>query len=185
MELFIKIFKQLPPFWPRVAAIVVIGLVLLLPKLRPLISSASRNRRRLDHAKRLLELRKLQVDVAVARASHPEIAESEIDRQIETILDRAIEDGDDDDRPPLPWRERATLAAMGTLAFIVVGVLGLWVAADRTVGEIAMTALRELPVLVPGALIASAIPSQYRSSTVVAGFVVPVLLTALAVTARG
>ena len=184
MELLIKIFKQIPPLWPRIALVVVIGLALLFPKGRAVVTRGGRAKRRHERAKRLLELRKLQFDVALLRAKNPEIADSPLDREIGALLAGAVRDEDADEAAPLPWTIRLALAGAGTLVFLVAGALGLSIAGDQTPAQITRIALRELLVLAPSALIASAIPAGARWMPVFYGVLLPVLLTALAVVAR-
>ena len=61
MEVIIQIIKQLPPIWPRLA--VLIGLILLvaLPQTRRILTRAGPGAKRLERAKELLAVRKLQV----------------------------------------------------------------------------------------------------------------------------
>jgi hypothetical protein len=184
VELFIRIFKQIPPLWPRLALVAAIALLLLAPRTRTLLMGGGRGKRRLDRAKRLLEVRKLQIDVATLRAKNPDVPESPLDATIERILGHPDVHDDEEDGPPLTWPARLTWAAAGGLVFLVVGALGLAIAGDRTGGEILRIAARELVLLVPGVLLASALPAQARWNAVLYGALVPLLVTALSVIAR-
>jgi hypothetical protein len=184
VELFIRIFKQIPPLWPRLAVVAVIALIMLAPKTRALVMRGGRGKARLDRAKRLLEVRKLQIDVATLRAKNPDVAESPLDATIARILGHPDVHDDEEDGPPLAWPVRLAWAAAGGLAFLAAGALGLLIAGDRAGGETLHVAARELLLLVPGVMLASALPAQARWNAVLYGALVPLLVTALAVMAR-
>ena len=85
----------------------------------------------------------------------------------------------------LPWLDRVKLASVGSLAVMMLGLMGLWLTGRRTGLELGQVALKELLVIVPCALLASAIPARARWSPVFYGVVIPVLVVALSVAARG
>lgn len=183
MELIAQILKQLPPFWPRLVAVIVLVLLLLLPQTRRLFKRVATGDRRLDRARHLLEVRKLQIEIDALRAKNPEIADSALDSQIQVILSDPEED-EEAEAPPLLWWDRAKLAAVGSFAVMMVGFMGLWLTGRRTGPELGQLALKELLVIVPCALLASAIPAGARWSPVFYGVVIPVLVVALSVAAR-
>ena len=117
MEVIIHIFQQLPPIGPRLALLVVLIVLVALPQTRRMLSSrAGTGTRRLERAQKLLQVRKLEIEVAKLRDSNPDAKDSILDEQ--------------------------------------------------------------------GGLIASAIPARNRWGPVFYGLLIPVLLIALAVTAR-
>jgi hypothetical protein len=178
MEMILQIFKQLPPFWPRLAALVVLVLLVALPQTRSLLK---RRGARLDRAKRLLELRKLEIEVAKLRASVPEAGESVLDAQIQAILGKELAE---EDEPPLAWLARLRLSAYGALGFLTFGLLASGLSGRQAGMDLAGGALKELLILVPCVLIASAMPARSRWGPVFYGFLIPILVVALMVTAR-
>ena len=114
----IQIIKQLPPIWPRLAVLIAL---LALPQTRRILTRGETGTRRLERAKGLLAVRKLQIEVAALRAAHPEVGNSILDEQIEGILVAPVEE-DEDAGPPLTWMERLKLAGAGALGFILFGV---------------------------------------------------------------
>lgn len=154
MEILIQIFKQIPPFWPRLAVLIVLILLVALPQTRRLLRGRSK---RLDRAKGLLELRKLELEVAKLRASSPEVGDSWLDEQIHAILREPVEEGEEEAR--LRWADRLKLAASGALGFVVFGVLATGLSGSQTGAALVAATLKQLVVIVPCALIASAIPS--------------------------
>ena len=180
METIAQIIKQLPPIWPRLAAIGVLVLLLALPqakKLRKLAGSKD-----LDRAKKLLEVRKLQFDVDKLRAANADLPASILDRRIERVLADTAED--EADAPPLLWPERLRFAGLGGLALALLGLLAAFVS-DRWEGRELFTGLlKELLVIIPCAFVASAIPARNRWLAVFYGFLIPILVVAVAVTAR-
>lgn len=187
MEILVHIFKQLPAFWPRAVLLGVLLLLVLLPQTRSLLTRGGLGSRRLDRAKRLLELRKIELEVAALRAQHAAAGGSQLDAQIERLLRRDVEQAGDDagDEPTLPWVDRARLAAIGAGSFLLLTTLALGITGRRTGSELAVVAGKELLALLPCALLASAIPTRARWGPVFYGFLVPVVVAALAVTARG
>jgi len=55
---------------------------------------------------------------------------------------------------------------------------------ERSPTAIGVAAVRQLIILVPSALLAAGIPARRRRGSALAGFVLPLLLTALAVMAK-
>lgn len=179
METIAQIIKQLPPFAPRLAAVVVLILLMSLPQAKNLFKGAGT--KSLDRAKKLLEVRKLQFDVDKLRAANPELPSSVLDRRIDRIL---ADTADEEEPPPLPWLDRLKLAGLGGIGLAALGVL-VAVFGDRWEGVELMTAvLKELLVIAPCALVASAIPARSRWLPVFYGFLLPTLVVAIAVTAR-
>jgi hypothetical protein len=178
MEAIAKIMEQVPPFWPRVAAVAVVFLVMALPQARNIFKGAGG--KRLDRAKKLLEVRKLQIDVDKLRAANPELPDSVLDRQI----DRLLADSADDDEEPVPWQERLKLAAAGGLALALLGVLVAVFGRGWEGIELVTRVLKELIVIVPCAFIASAIPVRRRWLSMFYGFMMPTLIVAISVAAR-
>ena len=179
METIAQMIKQLPPFGPRLAAVIVLILLLLLPQAKSLFKGGGT--KRLDRAKKLLEVRKLQIDVDKLRAANSERPDSVLDRRIDRIL---VETADEDEEPPLPWSERLKLACAGGLGLALLGVLVALIG-DRWQGVALLSALlKELVVIVPCAFVASAIPARSRWLPVFYGFLMPTLVVAVAVTAR-
>ena len=183
MEVIIQIIKQLPPIWPRLAVLVALIALLALPQTRRILTRRGPGTQRLQRAKDLLAVRKLQVEVAALRAAHPEVGDSILDEQIEGILVAPVEE-DEDAGPPLTWMERLKLAGAGALGFMLFGVLAAGLSGRREGVELFTVALKELLVIIPCALIASAIPARNRWGPVFYGFLMPILVVALAVTAR-
>ena len=161
MEIISKIIQQLPPIWPRLLILaVLIGLV-ALPHTRRILKRGAGGKQKLDRAKQLLELRKLEIQVEAMRAEHPNVPESALDEEIRLLLAKPP-DPTVDDTPPLAWVERMKLAGYATLAFLVLSVLVMGFSGRREGSELATFAFREVLVLVPCALIASAIPTRNR-----------------------
>lgn len=183
MEIFIEVFKQLPAGWPRILLVVVLGLLLALPRARRLLLRGGTGSHRLARAKQLLELRKLQIDVAVLRAQHPDLDASVLDPQIGKLLS-VPDDGNEPDLRPLPWRQRIRFAALGAGSFLAIGLLALGVSDRRSGAEIVQLGLRDLALTAVCALVASAIPARARGISVLYGCLVPALVAALAVAAR-
>jgi hypothetical protein len=67
--------------------------------------------RRLDRAKKLLEVRKLEIEVAVLKAANPHVGASLLDEQISRILELPPDNDAVESR--LPWIERLKLAGIG------------------------------------------------------------------------
>lgn len=183
MEIFVQVFKQLPAGWPRLLLVVALGLLLAVPRARRLLWRGGTGSHRLARAKQLLELRKLQIDVALLRAQHADLDESVLDPQIEKLLSRA-DDAEEHDRRPLPWRERIRLAGLGTGSFLAIGLLAISLAERRSGAELVQLGLRDLALALVCALVASAIPASARWTSVLYGCLVPALVAALAVAAR-
>ena len=180
MEVVVQIVKQLPAGWPRVAALAGLVLLLLLPDARRLLTQGELRKKKLEKRKRLLELRKLELEVAGLKDKNADAEDSMLDAQIAAL---AIEP--EEDRKPLEWRERAKFALMGSFSWMLVGLLALWFTDLFTGSELIKGALVELLVALVCGLIAAAIPSQSGSASTFRGFLIPAVVAALAVVARG
>ena len=128
-------------------------------------------------------MRKAQIEVAALRAANPEVGDSILDEQIEGLLAAPVEE-DEDTSPPPEWMERLKLAGAGGLGFMLLGILAAGLSGRREGVELFTVALKELLVIIPCALIASAIPARNRWGPVFYGFLMPILVATLAVTAR-
>jgi hypothetical protein len=177
MEIVIQIFKQLPPFWPRLVLLVFLILLVALPQSRRLLRGRGAS---LDRAKRLLEVRKLEIEVAKLRAGNPDTGDSVLDDQIRKILSKEAKE----DERGLAWLERLKLAGYGALSFLILGLLAIGLTGRHAGVELISVAFKELLIIVPCAVIASAIPATNRWGPIFYGFLVPILVVALAVTAR-
>jgi len=79
---------------------------------------------------------------------------------------------------------RLKLAGYGALGLVIFGVLAAWLSGRREGVEIVTLALKELLLIIPCVLIASAIPARNRCGPIFYGFLIPILLITLAVTAH-
>jgi hypothetical protein len=183
VEVIIQIIKQLPPIWPRLALLIGLIVLVALPQTRRILTRRGPGNQRLQRAKDLLAVRKLQIEVEALRAANPEVGDSILDEQIEGILAAPVEE-DEEASPPPRWAERLKLAGAGGLGFMLFGILAAGLSGRREGIELFTVALKELLVIIPCALIASAIPARNRWGPVFYGFLMPILVAALAVTAR-
>lgn len=186
MEILLALFKQLPPVLPRVLLLLALGALLLLPRGRALLTRGGK--RRLRRTRDLLEVRKLQIEVEVLRAQHPEVADTPLDARLARLL-RAEEAGapeqpEEDEDPPLPWPARARGAFAGSLAIFLVAVLAALAGGRHEGMGLVHVALRDLLVLVPCGLLASALPSRAAWASALYGAVLPALVAALVIAAR-
>jgi hypothetical protein len=183
VEIVVQILKQLPPFWPRAAMLGVLILLLALPQSRRWMRRGRTGERRLERARSLLELRKLELEVTILRGQ-ANSGPSQLDDAIEALL--AEKPGPEHPAPaPLPWWARLRLAGLAALALWVVSLLALAATREPSAARLATVALREVVLLVPCALLASAIPTRARWGTVFYAFLIPVLVAALGVASRG
>jgi hypothetical protein len=182
METMILVLKQLPPIWPRVAVLALLLALVALPQARRLLTRGGTGSRRMERARTLLEVRKLELEVGALRAAHPELGPSRLDAPIEALL--AGDDRAEALEAPLPWTQRMKLAALGTGLFWIAGLLALRVAGERSGLDLLSLALRELTVMVPCALLASALPARVRWGPVLYGILVPLVLVVVALIAR-
>lgn len=181
METITEIIKQLPPFWPRLAAVGVLLLMMGLPQANKLLKGAATGSKRLARAKELLQTRKLQIDIDTLRAANPDLPDSILDKQIDRLLADTVKE---DTELPLSWPERLKLAGAGGLTLALLGVLVAGFSGKRVGVDLLIGAGKELLVIIPCALIASAIPARTRWVPVFYGVLLPILVVALAVTAR-
>ncbi len=110
LEVITHIFKQLPPIWPRVIVLALLVLALALPQTRRVLFRRSMGTRRLERAKKLLELRKLEIEVAALRSQHSDLKDSVLDQRISRILVESLSE-DEEKAPRLPWIDRLKLAS--------------------------------------------------------------------------
>jgi len=181
VEIALKIIEQLPPIWPRLLFLAVLLLLLFVPQVRQFLSTRATGPRRLGRVRSLLEVRKLQLDVAKLRAAHPELTNTLLDGEIDRILAEPVEP---DTKPALPWRERIALAGYGAIGFVILSTLAVALSGRREGVDLLTGVLREGALTLPCAALASAIPTHSRWGPVFYAFLIPFLVVALAVTAR-
>jgi hypothetical protein len=181
VETLIQIIKQVPPVWPRVLLIAALLLLVALPHGTRMFALLGSGPRRLDRAKKLLEVRKLEIEVAALKAKDPHIGTSPLDGQISRILE--LPPDDDATESPLPWIERLKLAGIGAAVFTLFGAVAMAYSGRREGIELVTLVFWELVAVVPCALLASAIPAHARWGPVFYGLLVPVLFGAVLVTA--
>ncbi len=190
MEIVVQVLKHLPSGWPRIIAVVGLGLLFFFPEMRRLLTSRQRDKERLEKVNRLLELRKLELTVEDLKAKHPEAKNERIDSQIEEIFSEpppvSEPTPNDQKKEPIGWIERLKFSLAGSFALMVIGAIALWhsgrfLGGDDTVKVI----LVELGLTVLCGFLASTLPCRFRWECVFRGFLIPALLGALAVAAKG
>ena len=159
-----------------------LGALFLLPNTRSWLTRGGTSDRRLDRAKKLLEVRRLQIEVEALRARHPDAAASVLDPHIEALLSAA--EHEDAGAPSLTWRERAPLAIGGAAFVLLFGLVALAASGGRTGAELTRLALSEAALLAPCGLLASLLPSRSRWGSALYGVAVPMLVAAIVVAAR-
>jgi hypothetical protein len=183
MQIFVDLIKQLPPIWPRVAALIGLALLFVLPEARRFLLNIGLGDRRSEQLNKLLQLRKLELEVAALKAANPEAGDSPVDAQIEKTRRLLIDE--EDERDYLSWSERAQLALAGAFGGMLISSMALWIMGRFSVVEPSHVLLKEFVVALAGGLLASAIPSRTRWYCVFHGILVPALVAALSVAAGG
>lgn len=182
MEIVVQIVQQLPPVWPRVTALLGLALLFFLPEVRQWLIHKVFGRHRTDRLKHLLELRKLELDVATLKAANP-AAVSALDAEIEKMQRQPLDD--EEQRESLSWSERAKSALAGSFSWILLSVLALTAMGHFSTVAPTKVLMMEFVVALAGGLLASAIPSTARWYCVFRGALIPALIAALSVAARG
>ena len=181
MEIVVQIVQHIPPVWPRVAALVGVVLLFFLPEARRFILHKAFGEQRAEQLRSLLQLRKLELEVAALKAANPEVVSSAIDMEIEKFQSTPIED--QQERHPLAWKERLGLALVGAFSGMLVSCLALWVMGHFKAIEPTHVLLKEAVVSSVGGLLASAIPSRVRWFCVFRGMLIPAIVATLSVAA--
>lgn len=190
MEIAFQVLKHLPPGWPRIAVLIGLGLLFFFPELRRRLTQRQRDKDRLERAKNLLELRKLELTVVELKEKHPNALNETIDSQIAELfsdvqqpVERLTTTAPLDH---LPWVERLKFSLTGSFALMVFGGIALWLSGRFLGGEDAVKVMAiELGLAILCGLLASAIPCRSRWECVFRGFLIPALLGALTVAVKG
>jgi hypothetical protein len=190
MEIVVQILKHLPAGWPRIVVLIGLGLLFFFPELRRLLTKRQHDKERLEHVTQLLELRKLELTVVDLKAKYPDAQNKNLDSRIEKLLSEPqppIEPTPDQQKPePLAWLDRFKLSLAGSFALMILGGIALWFSGRFLGGDdTAKVILIELGLALLCGLLASAIPCRHRWECVFRGFLIPALLGALAVAAKG
>ena len=190
MEIVVQILKHLPPGWPRIVVLIGLGLLFFFPELRRLLTNKHHEKEQLEQVKQLLELRKLELTVVDLKVKHPEAKNVNIDSQIKEIFSEPQPLSEPTPVPQktelLGWNERLKFSLAGSFALMIIGGIALWLSGRFLVGEDTLKViLVELGLAVICGLLASAIPGRSRWECVFRGFLIPALLGALTVTAKG
>lgn len=183
MEIIVQIVKQVPPFWPRVLVLVGIGLLFFLPEARTKLAQLGPRAKRNASLKELMELRKLELEIAELETRHPQAAETEIAKQLDELLHQR--DKTDAEPKNIAWRPRLSLTLAGALSVVAVGTLVLWRVDRLEDHQLIRLALADAGLAVACSFVMSAFPCHSRWECVFRGFVIPVFVGTLIVTARG
>ena len=181
MEIVVKIVQQIPPTAPRVTAVVALVLVFFLPEVRRLLHKLVIGDST-EQLKSLLEVRKLELEVAALKAARPEAAASPIDAEIEEL--RKHPDEGQEEGEPLMWPVRLQFALAGAFSGVVISSLALWVVGQFKPLEASHVLLKECVVALIGGFLASAIPSRVQWHCAFRGLLIPAIVAALGVLAR-
>jgi hypothetical protein len=183
MEIVLRIVQQIPPIWPRIAALLGLALLFFLPEARRFLTHKAFGEQRTEQLKNLLQLRKLELEVAALKAANPEADVSAVDAEIEKMQTLPVNDLEEGES--LAWPERARFALAGAFSGMLINSLALWVMSHFDVLEPSQVLLKESVVAVAGGFLASAIPSRARWYCVFRGILIPTIVAALGVTALG
>jgi hypothetical protein len=184
----IALFQKLPPGWPRVLMVGLLAAAMFTPQLRQLLTGGKVQTKRMDQAKRMLEIRKLQMEVEALEATHGSAssADDAVKRAVESALENSLRE-DPEDAPPPPYVERLRYAALGALAFFIVTALLATIGGvsgpDNSLTITSMM-LRSAVVSAISALLAAALPARVHWASALFGFLIPILIGALAAFAR-
>ena len=184
MEIVVQIIQQIPPIWPRVVALLGLVLLFFLPEARRFLIHKAFREDRTEHLKNLLQLRKLELEVAALKTANPEaVNNSAVDAEIQKMQRQPVDDQDAGNA--LAWSERVRFALAGAFSGMIISSMALWIMGNFDVIEPTHVLLKETVVTLVGSLLASAIPSRARWYCVFRGILIPAIIAALSVAASG
>ncbi len=183
MEIVVQILKHLPPGGPRILVLLVLGVLFFFPEMRQFLTKDRRDNKRLDLARQLLELRKLELTVVELKTKYPDAQNVDIDAQIEELLSEPQLESPEAE--PLVWKDRFKFSLAGSFALMVMGTTALVYNGRLADGDSVKFILTELGMTLTCSFLASMIPCHSRWESVFRGFLIPALLGALAVAAKG
>ena len=189
MEIVVQILKHLPAGWPRILAVMLLGIMFFFPEMRRRLTKSHREKEQLELAKQLLELRQLELTVAGLKSKTPESKNIKLDSQIEKIFSEpgllSESDSDAEMTGTIEWVSRLKFSMIGSFTLMILGSIALW-HSGRFIGENAPEViLFELSLAVVCGFIAALVPSRSRWESVFRGFLIPAVIGALAVAAKG
>ena len=183
MEIVVQIIKQLPAGGPRILVLLGLGLLFFFPEMRRILIRGHRDKERFGNAQQLLELRKLELTVVDLKVKHPDALNQYVDSQIEELMSEPPTEPHK--APLLGWKERLLYSMAGSFALMLIGTIALW-HNGRFVGDDAgIVILTELGLTAICGFLASAIPGRSPWECVFRGFLIPALIGAVAVVAKG
>ena len=183
MEIAIQLIKQLPAGWPRILVLLGLGLLFFFPEMRRMLTQGHREKERFGHAKQLLELRKLELTVVDLKVKHPEALNQYVDSQIEKLLREPPTECQK--APLLGWKDRLLYSLAGSFTLMIIGTIALWYNGRFVGGEVGIVILTELGLTGICGFLAAAIPGRSPWESVFRGFLIPALIGAVAVVAKG
>ena len=190
MEIVVQILKNLPAGWPRIIVFVGLGLLFFFPEFRHMLTRRRDEDERLDQLKQLLELRKLELDVAELKANNPQAENPKLDLQIGDEFSKVTLQ--DEPKPKaestemLPWFDRIKFSLAGSSVLMTFGVLALWFGGRFLGGDDVLKVISiEVGLTLICGMLASAIPSRSPWECVFRGILIPALLGAMTVAAIG
>ena len=183
MEIVVQILKHLPAGWPRIIAVLGLAVLFFFPEMRRLVTRGFRDKERYGRVKELLDVRRLELTVVDLKAKHPEAQNQSLDSRIEALLKEPEQQFKE--KPSIAWKERFAYATAGAFALAVMGTIAIWHSGRLSEEDVGKFILTELGLTVLCGLLASAIPCKYRWECAFRGFLIPALLGALAVAAKG
>jgi len=183
VEIVVQILKHLPPGWPRILVLIGLAFLFFFPEIRLQLSKGFHDKERFGHATQLLELRKLELTVVDLKVKHPEARNANLDSQIEGLLRESQQEPQEIES--FGWNDRLKFSLAGSFALMVMGSIALWHSGMFVDGGMGKAIFTELGLTLVCGFLASLIPCQYRWECVFRGFLIPALLGALAMAAKG
>jgi hypothetical protein len=183
VEIVVQIIKQLPTGWPRLLVLLGLDLLFFFPEMRRMLTRGYREKEQFGKAQQLLELRKLELTVVDLKAKHPEALNQYVDLQIEELLSES--QTEHQKVPLLGWKVRLLYSLVGSFSLMIIGTIALWHNGRFVDSEAGVVILTELVLTAICSFLVSAIPGRSPWEFVFRGFLIPALIGAVAVVAKG
>ena len=184
MEIAFQILKQLPAGVSRIAVVAVLAVLFFLPEMRRKLTWQLWEDDRFERAKKLLELRQLQIQVEASKSEHPEAKNEYLDGQITELIAESSP-GTSLKPEPIAWRHRLRHCLAGSFALMVLGTIALSLSGSFDAESPLHVIGVEMGYTAVCGFLASAIPARHAWECVFRGILIPIIIGAMVAAAIG
>lgn len=184
MDVITQILANIPEGWPRAVALLIVVALYALPTVVGQVSLHERQRRELEHLRRILEVRKLLAELETLARHHdiPEVTpRTEAERLRQLLRKQGVEAYD----PPMrPFAVKLRPAFAGSMVIAALPILVV-LSGSVHVSSFTVFVVREAVIVSIGTVVAALVPASRPRQSFMYGLLLPVAVALLSLIGHG